>query len=94
MSETLLGVIGGSGLYELPGLTDVEQVRVRTPFGDPSDEIVTGRLGDTRLAFLPRHGRGHRLLPSELPFRANVWALKKLGAERIVAVSAVGSLRE
>jgi 5'-methylthioadenosine phosphorylase len=94
MGEPLLGVIGGSGLYELPGLADVERVRVRTPFGDPSDEIVVGRLGSTRLGFLPRHGRGHRLLPSELPFRANVYALKTLGAEWLVAVSAVGSLRE
>jgi 5'-methylthioadenosine phosphorylase len=94
MSEPLLGVIGGSGLYELPGLADVERRRVRTPFGDPSDEIVLGRLGAQRLAFLPRHGRGHRLLPSELPFRANLWALKHLGAAWVVAVSAVGSLRE
>ncbi len=94
MSEPLLGVIGGSGLYELPGLAEVERVRVRTPFGDPSDELVLGRLGATRLAFLPRHGRGHRVLPSELPFRANLWALKKLGATRVVAMSAVGSLRE
>ena len=94
MSEPLLGVIGGSGLYELPGLTDVDRVRVHTPFGDPSDEIVVGRLGGTRLAFLPRHGRGHRLLPSELPFRANVYALKTLGAAWVVAVSAVGSLQE
>jgi 5'-methylthioadenosine phosphorylase len=94
MSDALLGVIGGSGLYELPGLEDVEHRRVETPFGDPSDEIVLGRLGDRRLAFLPRHGRGHRLLPSELPFRANVHALKQLGCEWIVAVSAVGSLRE
>jgi 5'-methylthioadenosine phosphorylase len=94
MSELLLGVIGGSGLYELPGLAEVERVRVRTPFGDPSDELVVGRLGGVRLAFLPRHGRGHRLLPSEVPFRANVYALKSLGAAWIVAVSAVGSLRE
>ncbi len=94
MGESLFGVIGGSGLYELPGLADVERVRVRTPFGDPSDEIVVGRLGGVRLAFLPRHGRGHRLMPSELPFRANVFALKHLGAAWIVAVSAVGSLRE
>src|SRR5258705_869697 len=94
MSEPLLGVIGGSGLYELPGLTDVDRVHVQTPFGDPSDEIVVGRLGATRLAFLPRHGRGHRLLPSELPFRANMYALKTLGAAWVVAVSAVGSLRE
>jgi 5'-methylthioadenosine phosphorylase len=94
MSEPLLGVIGGSGLYELHGLTEVEHVRVATPFGDPSDEIVVGRLGATRLAFLPRHGRGHRLLPSELPFRANLYALKTLGAAWVLAVSAVGSLRE
>jgi 5'-methylthioadenosine phosphorylase len=90
----MLGVIGGSGLYELPGLEGVERQRVVTPFGEPSDEIVVGRLGGSRIAFLPRHGRGHRLLPSELPFRANVWALKSLGAAWIVAVSAVGSLRE
>jgi 5'-methylthioadenosine phosphorylase len=90
----MLGVIGGSGLYELPGLAAVERRRVATPFGDPSDEIVVGRLGGTRIAFLPRHGRGHRLLPSELPFRANVWALKTLGVEWLLAVSAVGSLRE
>ncbi len=94
MTEPTLGVIGGSGLYELPGLAAVERVRVETPFGDPSDELVVGRLGGTRLVFLPRHGRGHRLLPSELPFRANLWALKHLGCEWIVAVSAVGSLRE
>jgi 5'-methylthioadenosine phosphorylase len=89
-----IGIIGGSGLYAMDGLTDVREVAVETPFGSPSDAIVCGRLGDTRLLFLPRHGRGHRLLPSELPFRANIWALKKLGAERIIAVSAVGSLRE
>jgi 5'-methylthioadenosine phosphorylase len=94
LSEPTLGVIGGSGLYDLPGLADVERVRVATPFGDPSDEIVVGRLGATRLAFLPRHGRGHRLLPSELPFRANLYAMKTLGAEWVLAVSAVGSLRE
>ncbi len=94
MAERTLGVIGGSGLYELPGLEAVEPTRVRTPFGDPSDEIIAGRLGGVRLLFLPRHGRGHRLLPSELPFRANVWALKSLGADSLLAVSAVGSLRE
>jgi 5'-methylthioadenosine phosphorylase len=94
MADPLLGVIGGSGLYELPGLASVERVRVDTPFGPPSDEIVVGRLGGTRLAFLPRHGRGHRLLPSELNYRANVFALKTLGAGWIVAVSAVGSLQE
>jgi len=94
MAERTLGVIGGSGLYELPGLEAMERTRVATPFGDPSDEIVSGRLGGTRLLFLPRHGRGHRLLPSELPFRANIWALKSLGADCVLAVSAVGSLRE
>jgi 5'-methylthioadenosine phosphorylase len=89
-----IGIIGGSGLYAMDGLTDVREVAVETPFGPPSDAIVAGRLGEARLLFLPRHGRGHRLLPSELPFRANIWALKHLGAERVIAVSAVGSLRE
>jgi 5'-methylthioadenosine phosphorylase len=93
-ADRTLGVIGGSGLYELAGLTAIERVRVTTPFGDPSDEFTIGRLGDTRLFFLPRHGRGHRLLPSELNFRANVFGMKQLGAEWIVAVSAVGSRRE
>jgi 5'-methylthioadenosine phosphorylase len=92
--EPTLGVIGGSGLYELPGLERVERVRLQTPFGNPSDEFVVGYLGGVRLAFLPRHGRGHRLLPSELPFRANLYGLKTLGAEWVLAVSAVGSLRE
>jgi 5'-methylthioadenosine phosphorylase len=92
--ERSLGVFGGSGLYELPGLEGVERVRVETPFGDPSDEFVVGRLGGTRLVFLPRHGRGHRLLPTELNFRANVYGMKQLGAEWIVSVSAVGSLRQ
>jgi len=92
--EPTLGVFGGSGLYELPGLDRVERVRLTTPFGDPSDEFVIGRLGGTRLVFLPRHGRGHRLLPSELNFRANVYGMKQLGAEWIVSVSAVGSLRQ
>jgi 5'-methylthioadenosine phosphorylase len=89
-----IGIIGGSGLYEMDGLTDVREREVQTPFGPPSDVVVEGRLGAARLLFLPRHGRGHRLLPSELPFRANIWALKHLGAERVIAVSAVGSLRE
>ena len=92
--EPTFGVIGGSGLYELPGLERVERVRLDTPFGAPSDEFVIGYLGGVRLAFLPRHGRGHRLLPSELPFRANLWGLKSLGTEWVLAVSAVGSLRE
>jgi 5'-methylthioadenosine phosphorylase len=94
MTESTFGVFGGSGLYELPGLEAVERVRVDTPFGDPSDEFVVGRLGGTRLVFLPRHGRGHRLLPTELNFRANVYGMKKLGAEWIVSVSAVGSLKQ
>jgi 5'-methylthioadenosine phosphorylase len=89
-----LAVVGGSGFYELEGLTDVHEVRVDTPFGDPSDTIVLGTLDEVRMAFLPRHGVGHRILPSELPARANIWALKQLGVERIIAVSAVGSLRE
>src|SRR5262245_47257701 len=94
MAEPTLGVFGGSGLYELPGLADVERVKIDTPFGAPSDEFVIGRLGGTRLVFLPRHGRGHRLLPSELNFRANIYGMKQLGAEWVVSVSAVGSLRE
>ena len=92
--DPTLGVIGGSGLYELPGLERVERVRLETPFGAPSDEFVVGHLGGVRLAFLPRHGRGHRLLPSELPFRANLYGLKTLGVQWVLAVSAVGSLRE
>jgi 5'-methylthioadenosine phosphorylase len=89
-----VGVIGGTGLYEMEGLTDVEQVRVDTPYGETSDDILSGRLGDVRLLFLPRHGRGHRLIPTVVPYRANVWALKKLGAQWVISVSAVGSLRE
>ena len=93
-AERTLGVFGGSGLYELAGLERVERIAVDTPFGPPSDQLVLGRLGTTRVAFLPRHGRGHRLLPTELNFRANVFAMKQMGAEWIVAVSAVGSLRQ
>jgi 5'-methylthioadenosine phosphorylase len=89
-----VGVIGGSGLYEMAGLESVDRVRVTTPFGDPSDEFVCGTLAGVRLIFLPRHGRGHRLLPSELNFRANIYGMKKLGAEWIIGVGAVGSLRE
>ncbi len=94
MTEPAVGIIGGSGLYELAGLTDVRWRRVRTPFGDPSDEYCTGRLDGRPVIFLARHGRGHRLMPSELNFRANVWGLKALGAEWVVSVSAVGSMRE
>ncbi len=89
-----LGVIGGSGLYEIEDLEDVREVPVETPFGPPSDALVCGRLGETNLVFLPRHGRGHRLLPSELPFRANIYALKTLGVDAVLAISAVGSMRE
>jgi len=89
-----LGVIGGSGLYDLADLQDVERVRLSTPFGDPSDEYVLGTLHGLRVAFLPRHARGHRLLPSELNFRANVHGMKQLGVSQLLAVGAVGSLRE
>ena len=90
----MIGIIGGSGLYDLDGLEDVRWTRVRTPFGDPSDAYCVGRLGGTRVAFLPRHGRGHRITPSELNFRANIWGMKRLGAEWVISVSAVGSMRE
>jgi 5'-methylthioadenosine phosphorylase len=93
MAEGRVGIIGGSGLYELPGLTDVRWERVRTPFGAPSDAYCVGRLGRREVVFLPRHGRGHRLMPSELNFRANIWGLKRLGVEWVVSVSAVGSMR-
>ncbi len=89
-----IGVIGGSGLYELEGLENVKTEKVSTPFGDPSDEFVLGSLGGVEMIFLPRHGKGHRITPTELPFTANIWAMKKLGVERIISVSAVGSLRE
>lgn len=94
MSEAKLAVIGGSGLYEIEGLRDVEETWVSTPFGEPSDAIILGTLGETRIAFLPRHGRGHRILPDEIPVRANIWALKSLGVEWIISVSAVGSLKQ
>jgi 5'-methylthioadenosine phosphorylase len=87
-------IIGGSGLYKLDGLTDVQEIEVTTPFGQPSDAIITGELEGVRVAFLPRHGRGHVLSPTELPARANIYALKSLGVKRIVASSACGSLRE
>ena len=94
MSDPAVGVIGGSGLYELPGMTDVRWRRVRTPFGDPSDEYCVGRFGGRLVVFLPRHGRGHRIMPSELNFRANIWGLKSLGVEWVISVSAVGSMKE
>jgi 5'-methylthioadenosine phosphorylase len=89
-----IGVIGGSGLYEIEGLTSIETVKLTTPFGDPSDAYTVGQLGDAKLVFLPRHGRGHRILPHEINFRANIWGLKKLGVEWILSVSAVGSMKE
>ncbi len=89
-----VGVIGGSGLYDMPGLQDIERVRLTTPFGDPSDEFVCGTLAGTRLVFLPRHGRGHRILPSEVNYRANIYGMKKIGVEWILAVASVGSLRQ
>jgi 5'-methylthioadenosine phosphorylase len=89
-----IGIIGGSGLYHMPGLTDTREVRVKTPFGAPSDAIVIGSLEGKRVAFLARHGRGHVLSPSEINYRANICAMKMLGVEQIISVSAVGSLRE
>ena len=89
-----LGVIGGSGLYRMPDLTDIEERTITTPFGAPSDSIIVGTLNGIPVAFLPRHGRGHVYLPHEVPYRANIYALKSLGVERIIAVSACGSLRE
>ena len=94
MSKPRIGVIGGSGLYAMDELTDVEEVDVDTPYGKPSDTIVVGTLLGERVAFLPRHARGHRILPSAIPVRANIYALKKLGVEWVIAASAVGSLRE
>ena len=94
MSKAEIGIIGGSGLYQMPGLRRAREARVATPFGKPSDAFVLGELEGRRVAFLARHGRGHILLPSELNYRANIYGLKKLGVERIIAISAVGSLRE
>ena len=91
---TTIGIIGGTGLYTLEGLTNVREVKLDTPFGEPSDTLTTGELGDIRLVFIPRHGRGHRWLPAEVPYRANIFALKNLGAEWVVSVSAVGSMQE
>src|SRR4051795_3240805 len=92
--HALIGVIGGSGLYHMPELADVEEVAVDTPFGAPSDKISIGTLRGQRVAFLPRHGRGHRINPTGLPVRANIWALKTLGVQHLISVSAVGSLRK
>jgi 5'-methylthioadenosine phosphorylase len=94
LSQAEIGIIGGSGLYSMPGLSGVREVRQQTPFGDPSDVYVLGTLEGREVAFLARHGRGHRILPTELNFRANIHGFKQLGVERIVSVSAVGSLKE
>jgi 5'-methylthioadenosine phosphorylase len=93
-SDPAIGVIGGSGLYELEGLTGVTWHKVRTPFGAPSDDYCEGRFGGRRVVFLPRHGRGHRLMPSELNFRANIWGFRSLGAQWVISISAVGSMKE
>jgi len=94
MPEAKLGVIGGTGLYDIEGVTDMEEVDINTPFGSPSDSICVGRLGDVGIAFLPRHGRGHRVSPTEVPSRANIYALKSLGVEHIIAINSCGSFKE
>ncbi len=94
MQQAEIGIIGGSGLYSMPGLTDIREVELETPFGDPSDAYVLGTLNGRSVAFLSRHGRGHRLMPTELPYRANIHGFKQLGVERILSLSAVGSLKE
>src|SRR5213594_3085413 len=94
MTTAKIGIIGGSGLYQMPELKDIEEIEVDTPFGSPSDAFVIGTLENERVAFLPRHGKGHRFTPTELPFRANIYGMKLLGVERILSASAVGSLQE
>lgn len=94
MARAKVGIIGGSGLYQMPDLTDVEHVEIETPFGSPSDSITVGTLSDVRVAFLPRHGRYHQFGPANVPVRANIWALKMLGVSKVISVSAVGSMRE
>ena len=94
MVDKVVGVIGGSGLYEMEGLEEVQRVSLKTPFGDPSDSFIVGRLSGVKVAFLPRHGQGHRILPSALNFRANIYGMKMLGVQWIIGVSAVGSMKE
>ena len=94
MEKVRFAVLGGSGLYDLPGLTQVQPVDINTPFGHTSDQIMVGKLGESLIAFLPRHGRGHLYNPTKLPVQANIWALKSIGVEQIISISAVGSLRE
>ncbi len=94
MAKAKIGVIGGSGLYQIEGMTEIEEVNLKTPFGEPSDAVTIGSLEGIKVAFLPRHGKGHRISPTELPVRANIYALKSLGVDWIISVSAVGSLKE
>ncbi|MBM4454335.1 MAG: S-methyl-5'-thioadenosine phosphorylase, partial [Chloroflexi bacterium] len=94
MAEAKVGIIGGTGLYQIEGMTDVEEERIKTPFGDPSDAIILGKLDGVKVAFLPRHGRGHYISPTELPAKANIYALKSIGVEWIISVATVGSLKE
>ena len=94
MPQAKIGIIGGSGLYDIEGMTDIEGVDISTPFGKPSDTIITGKLGGVGVAFLPRHGKGHRIMPTQLPARANIYALKKLGVEHIIAVCSAGSFKQ
>ena len=93
MMTAKIGIVGGSGLYQMPELSDVEEIKVETPFGSPSDALILGTLEGQRVVFLPRHGRGHRFTPTEVPFRANIYAMKLLGVERLLSASAVGSLQ-
>src|SRR5216684_8150926 len=93
MSQHRIGIIGGSGLYHIEGFTHQKWVKIKTPFGSPSDDFLTGKIAGRDVVFLPRHGRGHRILPTELNHRANLWAMKKLGAAWVISVSAVGSLQ-
>jgi 5'-methylthioadenosine phosphorylase len=94
MGKSIIGVIGGSGLYQMAGLEQIREIQIKTPFGKPSEKFLKGRLGKTELIFLSRHGQGHRWLPTEINFRANIFAMKKFGVDRIISVSAVGSLRQ
>ena len=94
MKQARIGIIGGSGLYQMPELSDIEEIKVDTPFGSPSDAFILGTLENERVAFLPRHGRGHRFTPTEVPYRANIYGMKLLGVERLLSASAVGSLQE
>ncbi|MDI6786596.1 MAG: S-methyl-5'-thioadenosine phosphorylase [bacterium] len=94
MEKVKVGIIGGSGLYQLEGIEGVTSLKIDTPFGDPSDELIIGTINGTKVAFLPRHGNGHRIIPTEINVKANIYALKSIGVERIISVSAVGSLKE